>query len=320
METIRVRVDNRGQCDWSCLCSYRDQARESLLAFSDWTGGDAVRSNLASLRKFSPMGWKESIQVAQITGIEPERVFAANVFYDTARSHCACTAFGIDVDGGPIHAHCLDWQAESGILSRNAMIFNFVRRSGETAFISIGWPGFLGVLVGMTPGYFAVTLNAVWSEDQPKLGAPISFLLRHVLTHMGTYDQALAFLQESILYCDCLLLLSGIQKGQIAVIERTPSRSAVRLLSSGYLAVTNHYHLLQAGSNRPDYAVTGQEPFGQGSRERYEAALWQLSQHPPRTPASCFSLLADAPFRQENTILRVAMKAATGELHAEPVR
>ena len=44
-----------------------------------------------------------------------------NVFYDTARSHCACMAFGIEVDGGPMHAHFLDWEAKSEILSRNAI-------------------------------------------------------------------------------------------------------------------------------------------------------------------------------------------------------
>jgi hypothetical protein len=52
--------------------------------------------------------------------------------------------------------------------------------------------------------------------------------------------------QWCIAALDCLLLLTGTRTGEMVVIERTPSRHAVRPAQGGFVSVTNDYCRLNA--------------------------------------------------------------------------
>ena len=64
---------------------------------------------------------------------------------------------------------------------------------------------------------------------------------------------------------DSLLLVTGIGTGEMAVIERTPSRAEVRFGAKGYIVVTNDYRKIQtrlsAGNNvqpiQPSFGSAG---------------------------------------------------------------
>jgi hypothetical protein len=190
-----------------------------------------------------------------------------------------CTAFAVDSARGPIHAHCLDWDDGAKIAREFATPVRFVADDGRDVIVSSGWPGFLGVLTGMAPGRFAVTLNAVWSEDPRLVAEPVAFLLRRVLSTTPSFDEAVSLLADSRISCDCILLVTGTKQGELAVIERTPTRNAERRAQNGTLLATNHYLALAAGSNRPGYVTTGDEPCGRNSHERYRAAMSSLAQN-----------------------------------------
>jgi len=315
-KNIQVYVDTEGGCDWSNLRYRVGVTQEVIHRFSEWACKQGAEDCVTLFQRTCPSAWQEAVEVAAITDIAPERILAANVFYDGVRAHCGCTAFAMEGEDGPIHGHCLDWDYGAETLRRNNAIFRFIDENGIVVFRSVGWPGFLGAFVGVAPGRFAITLNAVWSEDEPTGGRPIGFVLREALAKMRSYEEAVDFLSTSSIHCDCILLVSGTKEGEIAVIERTPSRCAVRRACSEFLVATNHYSVIQAGSNKPGYLPSGQEPFGEGSRERYACALSKLAQHLPKTVESCFSLLAEEPFCHATTIQRVAMRASTGQLLA----
>ena len=253
--------------------------------------------------------------MAEILGIGPMQVMAANSFYDMCRSRCGCTAFAVDHERGPLHSQCLDWDIGREVLTSHAACFSF-NQDGRTAFRSVGWPGFLGTFAGVAPGKFAVTLNAVWSEDEPNGANPIGFVIRQALTEMANFVEAVEFLSMASIRCDGLLLVSGTRKGEMAVIERTPAQHAVQRATSELMLVTNHYCNINAGSNMPGYVPSGREPFGERSRERHAAALARLSERLPTAVDCCFSLLSEEPFCHAITIQRLVMRASTGQLLA----
>ena len=123
------------------------------------------------------------------------------------------------------------------------------RFTGATAgeFTTVGWPGFIGVFSGVAPRRFAVTLNAVISDEPLQAASPVVFLLRQVLEEAPDFQAALRTLKNTPLASDSLLLLTGIRAGEMAVIERTPYRAEVRLGENGSIFVTNDYRLMQTG-------------------------------------------------------------------------
>src|SRR3984885_15878709 len=76
-------------------------------------------------------------------------------------------------------------------------------------FTTVGWPGFVGAFSGVASGRFAVTLNAVLSLEPAQPAMPIVLLLRAVLEEAKSFDEEAEILSNSILPCDCLLLLTG---------------------------------------------------------------------------------------------------------------
>ena len=317
-ETLHVEYDESGASDWAPLRAHADAAHDLISRFSEWVRSEKSWARVCTFAHDSPNAWKEAIEVSKITADEPDHVLAANIFYDTARLRCGCTAFAVDDEKGPLHAHCLDWEIEAEILMRNITFFKFENARKDRDFFSVGWPGFLGVLNGVAPGRFAVTLNAVWSDEILGRGEPLAYVIRKALATLSTFDEAVAFFAQVPLSCDCLLLVTGAHQGELVVVERTSNRYAVRRPDAGLLLLTNHYCVIRSGFSAPAYVETGHEPSGRGSRERYCKSMEQLSRRLPRTVESCLSVLAESPFLQSSTIWRSALRASSGQFLVAP--
>src|SRR5439155_2255690 len=80
-----------------------------------------------------------------------------------------------------------------------------------------------------------------------QMAAPVVFVLRQVLEEAASFEAALRTLRTIPLASDSLLLLSGVRKGEMAVIERTPTRAEVRFAENGCVFVTNDYRKLHTG-------------------------------------------------------------------------
>jgi acid ceramidase len=163
------------------------------------------------------------------------------------------------------------------------------------------------VFSGIAPGRFAITLNAVLSMEPTQLATPVVFLLRTVFEQAATFDDALALLTETPLPCDCLLLLTGVRAGELGVIERTPSRHALRYAKNGYVSVTNGYQELNAGigSAPSELLATWCQRI-----ERVEALIQSRR---PQNPQDCFTYLNDPQVCMNMTVQQMVFRAATGE-------
>lgn len=254
---------------------------------------------------------EELAAVAAMAAVDPLDLFLVNAYYDVFKHAMACTAFALDGPDGPIHARNLDWHSEGRALAKHTVQIDY-RRGDELLFSSASWPGFLGTLSGVAPGRFAVTLNAVLSDDPAGVATPIAFQLRTLLERAG-FDEAVAELERAPLSGDCLLLISGTENGQLRVIERTPTRSAVRMPIDGRIAVTNDYRAMASGDGEVDRELV------RTSCGRFDQALARAHAERPTTPEACLDILSDPGVRMSITVQQMVMSARHGLLALRPV-
>jgi acid ceramidase len=298
---------------WHLTATQRQQARDLLALYTvdlalppDFGefliagARDVVRSD----------HWQEMESLSRLLDLPVRDVVLCNLYYDALKVILSrgfgCTAFAIDAPGGVLHARNLDWWTENSALARYTATSHFVNAPAG-AFTTVGWPGFMGVFSGVAPGRFAVTLNAVLSLEQIQIAMPVVLLIRTVFEEARTFSEALKLLSSAPLPCDCLLLLTGVRAGELVVIERTPSRYALRHAKDGYVCVTNGYQQLDAGlgAARSELLDTWCQRF-----ERIQALI---SQKQPRDPEDCFRYLNDPQVRMHMTVQQMVFCAATGE-------
>ena len=120
------------------------------------------------------------------------------------------------------------------------------------AFVSVGWPGFVGGVTAMgAQGMVTSALTVLTLRDRP-FAIPSSILFRRIVEETATMQEALAMLRRAHRSQGNNLLLGSAAEGDAAVVEFTPSRLAVRRPRDGWIATTNHFtHPAMIGHHAP---------------------------------------------------------------------
>lgn len=296
---------------WRSLRPHRDGIRELVLSYVRDLGGlDTFREALLLYRSsvVAAEHLEEMDAIASLAALDPLEVLLANVYYDAFKHAVGCSAFAVNTPAGPVHARNLDWWTERNALGRLTLVARF-HRAGEPLFEAPTWPGFIGALSGVAPGRLSITLNAVLSDEVPGIAAPVGLVLRELLTH-ASFVGAVAELSRRPLACDCLLLVCGTKQDEMCVVERTPTRSAVRGTDSGAIVVTNDYRALGA----PGWTQGTQTKLQATSCHRYDRVSWRIHSTYPTSAATCFAVLDDPGVKMEITVQQMVMSAAEGWL------
>lgn len=189
-------------------------------------------------------------------------------------------------------------------LATETLVARFINGpAGE--FFTVGWPGFIGALSGVAPGRFSVTLNSVISGDSPEVALPAVALLRLVLQQAPSFEVALERLSRSIIASDAIIMLVGTKADEIVVIERTPTRHAVRRAERGALRATNDYRALRGVTE----AKVGE--IQQTSCDRFDR-IGELLAEPPSSLDQCIAALADSRVKMGITVQHMAFHPASG--------
>jgi acid ceramidase len=250
--------------------------------------------------------WAEMQGIALRASVPIEEVVCGNLYYDALKAVLVgCTAFAVDTPSGPLHARNFDWWSENDSLRRHTTQTRFVgAREGE--FTTVGWPGFVGAFSGVAPNRFAITLNAVISDEPIQIAAPVVFALRQVLEEAASFESALRTLRTIPLASDSLLLLTGVREGEMAVIERTPTRAEVRFAENGCVFVANDYRKMHTGlrsfESELQATVCG----------RYDRISELVASRVPRDATECFNYLNDPAVRMGTTVQQMVFHVATG--------
>lgn len=142
-----------------------------------------------------------------------------------------------DPDLGVVHARNVDFEMKE--IGEATVVYHFV--GGPLEFMAVSLPGLTGVLSGMAPGRFSVSMANATPQGRPTLDFCPQMLIRHVLETAKDYDAAVALLSDTPLRSPVLFTVAGVKPGQGCIIERTRKDAAVRPYGGGVLVAANHY-------------------------------------------------------------------------------
>ncbi|MEM9189453.1 MAG: C45 family peptidase [Myxococcota bacterium] len=310
----RVQVDlaQAPALRWRGLAPHRQAARAMADSYLKDLGGMA---NFAPLLGAYRAGFvrseygEEMDAVAELIGRPAEQVLLANLYYDAFRALVGCTAFAIDTESGPIHGRNLDWWTEKNMLAKHTQIAEFRGGSAPGPYASVGWPAFIGVFSAVAQGRFAISLNAVLSDETPTLAESIALLLRRVFDTVPSFDAAVELLSTAPIAADCLLLVTGTKAGEMVVVERTSTRAAVRTAENGFIVVTNDYRSLDGG-----FASLSEGALHATACSRFDRASYLVLDRKVASFGAGFDILTDAKVKMDITVQHMLMQAATGAL------
>lgn len=304
-----VNLDEVPSKRWHFWSAYTEEINDLFACYlNDFSGEEAIFEGLSFYKEHIVSGeyLDEIDYIASISSYSADQVLIANLYYDVLKFYFGCTAFAFASDKGVLHARNLDWHTDNNLLGKHSMIFNF-QKKGKTLFKTVGWPGFIGALSGTKREKFSITLNAVLSGDKPELATPISFFLRDILTSANSYEESKQQLENTPIAGDCLLLLSGTNQNELAVIERTPSRFATRLPDDDFIVVTNDYKKLEN-------IQLSESVLQSTSCGRYNRASDLISTSKPSTEKACLKILQDDPIMMGITVQQMVFNNTSGEI------
>ncbi|KAM7009429.1 acid ceramidase [Tautogolabrus adspersus] len=189
--------------------------------------------------------------IADVSGIALGEIVLFNIFYEV---FTVCTSVvAEDTKGNLIHGRNLDfglfmgWDVKnkSWIISEKLkpLVVNLdFKRNNQTVFKSTNFAGYVGMLTGIKPHIFTLTMNERFSLDGGYIGILewifgnrdgmwMSFLTRSVLEKANSYEEAKALLAQTKLLAPAYFILGGNSTGQGCIITRS------RLLSLDILEI-----------------------------------------------------------------------------------
>jgi len=187
---------------------------------------------------------KELEGVSATFDIDWRDLLLANISYDLTIGALGCSTIALATADGPVVARNMDWSPED--LLAQASYLLFCNKGRDLSFANAGWPGSIGCVTGLSGNGFAIVLNAVMSPEGARPdGYPVMLYIRTVLEDAANFEEALEMLQHETLAASALITLVGVKNDQRVVIERSPSRNALRWGEEGRpLAATNDYRKL----------------------------------------------------------------------------
>jgi hypothetical protein len=110
-------------------------------------------------------------------------------------------------------------------------------------FVSVSWPGMSGVVSGVNRERLAVLLHGVPSGHEQWKGTPVTVLARRILQEAKNLETAFAILREAHTSLSQSFLLADGKSGKVAVVEKSPERTALRGVEPPACVITcvNHF-------------------------------------------------------------------------------
>lgn len=178
-----------------------------------------------------------------------------------------CTAFAAQgawtASGELILGRNFDFEA--GRLFDENKIIGLYRPDDGLAFLSVAWPGMAGAVTGINAERVFCSVNGAHSVDKGRIGTPVSLVVREVLQYAHSLDEAIAIVEAAEVFVSDSYLLADGESGEAAVVEKTPTRAAVRRMADGLILQANHFLSaeLEQDSGNQEYLAIGT------SRARY---------------------------------------------------
>jgi hypothetical protein len=185
-----------------------------------------------------------------------------------ARLGMACSCFAAlgerTASGRMLIGRNLDYYLSGGILGADGLVTRTmkeqvvvyaVRPRRGRAFVSVGWPGCIGVVTGLNDRGLAVACLTSALPGQTPNGTPLPLLYRSFLQRAERLDDVESALRASRRTVGNNLIAASAVEGDAALFEFSPR--LVRRLQprGGQLTTTNHYQDAQLAPRQRDWLI-----------------------------------------------------------------
>lgn len=119
---------------------------------------------------------------------------------------------------------------------------SFVRPTDGIPFMSVAWPGMIGVLSGMNLEGLTVTMNAGKSTIPLSAKMPVSILARQILEKASTLQEAIDIAEKSKLFVSESLMIGSAKDKKAILLELSPKKIGIyEVPNEEQLICTNHF-------------------------------------------------------------------------------
>jgi len=173
--------------------------------------------------------------------------------------------------------------------AKNKLI-EFVEPKNGIPYLSVSWPGMIGVVSGMNKEGITVTINAGKSKIPLTAKTPISFVTREILQYATTIDEAIAIAKKRKVFVSESILVGSANDKNAVIIEVSPDNFGVyRVENSSKVFCTNHF---QSEAYKDD--KRNQKHIVESHSEyRYEKLQELLQENKKLNPKKMASILRD---------------------------
>jgi isopenicillin-N N-acyltransferase-like protein len=205
--------------------------------------------------------------LAKASGIDARDTMLGQCFLDlTPMTACSTVTLpgSAAPDGVARFGRNLDFPS-LGVADKYTTLFVY-KPTGRYAFVSVGWPGMIGVLSGMNEHGLTLSNMEVTRGRRMPTAMPYTLLYRAVLEQCRTVDEAVTFLQRTPRQTPNNLMLMDAD-GNRAVVELTPEATVVRRADDRTALISTNHQRGSAAASAPGYCQRYDYIFRQTTRD-----------------------------------------------------
>ena len=173
--------------------------------------------------------------------------------------------------------------------SKNKLI-EFVEPEEGIPYLSVSWPGMIGVVSGMNKEGITVTINAGKSKIPLTAKTPISLVTREILQYAKNIDEAIAIAKKRKVFVSESILVGSANDKNAVIIEVSPDNFGVyKVENTSRVFCTNHF---QSDAYKDDKR-NQKHIIESHSEYRYEKLQELLKENKKLNPEKMTAILRD---------------------------
>lgn len=203
-----------------------------------------------------------------------------------------CTSFAVwnqkTEDGSLLIGRNLDFYAGDDF-AENKVIY-FIKPDLGHPYMSVSWPGMIGVVSGMNMEGLTVTINAGKSDIPWVAKTPIAILAREILQYAKNIDEAIAIAKKREVFVSESIMIGSANDGKAVLLEVSPNHFGVYdVANSSELICANHF---QSDTYKDD-KNNSKHIIESHSKYRFDRMEELLEESEKVTPAEAVKILRD---------------------------
>jgi beta subunit of N-acylethanolamine-hydrolyzing acid amidase/Linear amide C-N hydrolases, choloylglycine hydrolase family len=291
LDVFKVDLDSPPETRWAEVITSKKQEILSLTTFIKNSVNPMIIKYISSAvlagKTFDSEIIKEFKGAANILNVDFNLILVGNFINEF---YSMCSSFIIRKTSGQILlGRNLDYFLNNKIRELSVQVDFY--KSGNLLYRTMTFAGYFGVLTGLRPGSFGISLNArslldysvIWESLAVLEGSKASaFAIRHALETYESYEDALEYLKTVPIISGEYFCIAGITSGAVITRSRNYVTDLIELDETRWFIVqTNYDHWLPQPAHDDRYSPATENIVKKGQESIDEKALLELLSTPP---------------------------------------